>query len=95
MVQSNRVFLMKHNALRTPLVKGNGMMPLRVQRQTLADRVGVVGKGGAVVLIDETLPKQNEVLGTGFGVKTMDKSVIKKLENLNIGKKRKNVNFQV
>lgn len=94
MVQSNRVFLMKHNALRTPLVKGNGMMPLRVQRQTLADRVGVVG-GGSVVLLDETLPKQNEVLGTGFGVKSMDKSVIKKLENLNVGKKRKNVNFQV
>ena len=68
-------------------------MPFKVQRRTLADRVGVVG-GSGVILLDDELPKQ-DFLGTGFGVKPMNKNVIKKLENLSVGKKRKNINFQV
>ena len=95
MVGQNRVFMLKNNSSVSPIlrVKGSGMMPMVCQRRPLATSVGIVAGKGALLLEDH-IPQDNQTLGTGFGVKSMDKKVIQKLGNLNVGRKRKNVNFE-
>jgi hypothetical protein len=69
------------------------IMPIAVDgREKLAEQIGV--RGGSALLLSEVSPAQSRIIdGTGYGVKTPSSNLLNKLENLNVGKKRKNVNI--
>lgn len=73
------------------------IMPMSVSgRDRLADTIGVRGSG-ADLLLSSVSPSESRMIdGTGFGVKTPSNNLLKKLDNLNVGKKiRKNVNINL
>jgi hypothetical protein len=78
-----------------PMGLKRAVMPLGVKRQVLAEKMGISGRGG-VLLLSEGLGSadKNAVSGgRGFGVKSPNPAVLQKLERLQIGKPRKNVSI--
>lgn len=71
------------------------VMPIGVNgRAKLAETIGV--RGGELLLSDTSMSVANRTMGTGFGVKTPSTDLLRKLDNLNVGKKaRKNVNIDL
>lgn len=72
------------------------ILPLEVSnRQQLAQQIGVMGSGSAL-LLSSVSPSESRIIdGTGFGVKPMPSSLIGKLDGLSLGKKRSNVNISL
>ncbi len=83
-----------------PMGLKRAVMPIGVKRQVLAEKMGISGRGG-VLLLSEGLGSadKNAVsggmnCGRGFGVKTPNPAFLQKLERLQIGKPtRKNVSI--
>ena len=73
------------------------IMPIVVDgRAKLAETIGVRGSGADLLLSDTSISTANRTMGTGFGVKTPSTDLLRKLDNLNVGKKaRKNVNIDL
>lgn len=70
------------------------VMPIAVSgRDRLAEVIGV--RGGELLLSNTSLSQSKMIDGTGFGVKTPSSNLLKKLDNLSVGKKRKNVNIEL
>lgn len=70
------------------------IMPIGVNgRANLVEQIGV--RGGELLLSDTNMSMANRTIGTGFGVKTPSSNLLKKLDNLSVGKKRKNVNIDL
>jgi hypothetical protein len=74
-------------------------LPMSVShRQDLASQVGIRG-GSNTLLLDKSisLAERRKIdgtgLGAGFGVKSPSLGLLKKLDNLNVGKKRKNISM--
>jgi hypothetical protein len=68
-------------------------MPIFISRNIILESpLGIRGMGTSLLLSEASSPNSN-VIGTGFGVKAPGKNLLNKLDNLNVGKKRKNVNI--
>ena len=73
------------------------VMPIGVNgRSQLAEQTqSVRGSGSDVLLSDTSSSMANRTMGTGYGVKTPSSDLFRKLDNLSVGKKRKNVNINL
>jgi hypothetical protein len=79
------------------------IMPIAVKKPLMAQRMGISGGGGALLLskdlgsADENAMSSGgriRTTGGGFGVRTPNKSLLAKLDSLSIGKPtRKNVSI--
>lgn len=81
------------------------MMPMVVNGKAKLVQQHVIHGTGPALLLSETSLAQSKIidgtglnagagLGAGFGVKTPSKDLLRKLDNLSVGKKRKNVNIE-
>jgi hypothetical protein len=85
-----------------PMGLKRAIMPIAVKKPLMAQKMGISGSGG-VLLLSKDLGSADEnaqlggrirTTGGGFGVKTPNKSLLAKLDNVSIGKPtRKNVSI--
>ena len=90
-----RSFITKNKSVRpmgTHSMTGRGatILPIGADKKLISHHLGMVsGSGTTPSLLSSDLATSS--IGMGFGVKTPNKNLINKLENLSIGNKRKNV----
>jgi hypothetical protein len=83
-----------------PMGLKRAVMPLGVKVQNLAEKMGISGRGGVLLLseglgsADKNATFGGRMCGSGYGVKSHNPAVLQKLERLQIGKpSRKNVSI--